>query len=184
MPNRPQKFWDFSIQLYGKPGVAQACLQLQDCCDMDVNLLLYCYWYGVSFGRFDPLLLQQVYEFSCTWKQGIVQPLRSVRQWMKNQTQLVSEKQARQFQELRERVKLEELDAEKIQQEMIEAISLKASPAESELGSTAIEVNLMQLLKACEISINDHIQSKLNVITQALETSSASHSLTDPLRPT
>jgi uncharacterized protein (TIGR02444 family) len=183
MPNRLQKFWGFSIELYRQPGVAQACLQLQDCCDMDVNLLLYCYWYGVSFGRFDPALLQEVYEFSCNWKQGMVQPLRSVRQWMKTQTQLVSENQQQNFLKLRDRIKSDELGAEKIQQEMLEMISLRAIPADTDTGSTAIEANLVQLLQACNIPVTNDIQSKLNVILQALETSSATRSWTDPLSP-
>ena len=167
MPNRPQKFWDFSIELYGRPGVADACLDLQDSHGFDVNLLLYCFWYGDSFGSFDTILLEELLKFSCTWKQGIVQPLRTVRRWMKNQTQLVSANQVSQFRSLRERIKSEELSAEKIQQEMLEVISLQAIPARIDTGSTAIEANLVQLLKIYAVTVNDDIQAKLNVISLA-----------------
>lgn len=34
------QFWQFSSQHYGRPGVAQACLQLQDEYGANVNLLL------------------------------------------------------------------------------------------------------------------------------------------------
>lgn len=37
-------FWDFSLTLYGRPGVAEACLQLQDRHGADVNLLLLGFW--------------------------------------------------------------------------------------------------------------------------------------------
>ena len=37
-------FWDFSLALYRKPGVAAACLRLQDGPGLDVNLLLYACW--------------------------------------------------------------------------------------------------------------------------------------------
>jgi hypothetical protein len=36
--------WVFSLQRYQQPGVAQACLEAQDRCGADVNLLLYAAW--------------------------------------------------------------------------------------------------------------------------------------------
>lgn len=35
-----EQFWQFSERHYGRPGVAEACLQLQDDYDANVNLLL------------------------------------------------------------------------------------------------------------------------------------------------
>ena len=37
-------FWNFSIVIYGQPGVREACLRLQDKAGLDVNVLLYCLW--------------------------------------------------------------------------------------------------------------------------------------------
>lgn len=37
-------FWPFSLALYGRPGVAESCLRLQDEAGADVNLLLFCAW--------------------------------------------------------------------------------------------------------------------------------------------
>nr|WP_290985428.1 TIGR02444 family protein [Ferrovibrio sp.] len=37
-------FWPFSLALYQRPGVADACLRLQDEAGADVNLLLFCAW--------------------------------------------------------------------------------------------------------------------------------------------
>ena len=37
-------FWDFSLTLYGRQGVASACLALQDRFGADVNLLLLGFW--------------------------------------------------------------------------------------------------------------------------------------------
>jgi len=40
----PEDFWQFSVSRYGKPGVADACLTLQDQFGINVNLvLLYCW---------------------------------------------------------------------------------------------------------------------------------------------
>ena len=38
------KFWDFSNQLYDKDGVTEICLNLQEELEVDVNLVLFCYW--------------------------------------------------------------------------------------------------------------------------------------------
>ena len=40
MPNKPQKFWNFSLALYDAQGVAAACLELQEAYQLDVNLIL------------------------------------------------------------------------------------------------------------------------------------------------
>ena len=43
-------FWDFSLEVYAKEGVADACLRLQDDLGIDVNMLLFCCWAGHSGG--------------------------------------------------------------------------------------------------------------------------------------
>ena len=37
-------FWDWSLAVYARPGVAAALLRLQDEQGLDVNLLLFCIW--------------------------------------------------------------------------------------------------------------------------------------------
>jgi hypothetical protein len=86
---------------------------------------------------------------------------------MKNPSQLVSENQASQFQSLRQRIKSEELSAEKIQQEMLEVITLQANPGSIDTGSTAIQANLLQLLNIYALTANGDIQAELNVISLA-----------------
>ena len=44
----PTPFWDFSLAVYGRPGVAPACLALQQRHGADVNLLLFCAWFGAA----------------------------------------------------------------------------------------------------------------------------------------
>ena len=43
-----ESFWDFSLALYGRPGVAPALIGLQDRLGLDVNMLLYCCWAGIE----------------------------------------------------------------------------------------------------------------------------------------
>ena len=42
------EFWDFSVTLYGRPGVAPACLELQERRGLDVNVLMFCLWLAQS----------------------------------------------------------------------------------------------------------------------------------------
>ena len=83
MSINPKNFWEFSVTLYAKDGVASACLNLQDTFEIDVNLLLFGCWYGFYFGEFDESTLDQALDFSRIWKTEVVQPLRNVRVWMK-----------------------------------------------------------------------------------------------------
>ncbi|HVH81841.1 MAG TPA: TIGR02444 family protein [Stellaceae bacterium] len=42
-----EAFWRFSLLVYGRPGVAEALLALQDRSGHNVNLILYALWQGV-----------------------------------------------------------------------------------------------------------------------------------------
>lgn len=83
----PHPFWNFSLELYGGDGVAEACLDLQERRGCDVNILLFCCWLGVS-GR--PTLtaerLRAVLKASDAWQGKIVRPLREVRKLLKDRT--------------------------------------------------------------------------------------------------
>jgi uncharacterized protein (TIGR02444 family) len=81
----PHPFWNFSLELYGGEGVAEACLDLQERRGCDVNILLFCCWLGAS-GR--PTLtadrLRVVLKASDAWQAEIVRPLREVRKLLKD----------------------------------------------------------------------------------------------------
>jgi uncharacterized protein (TIGR02444 family) len=46
-----EAFWRFSLALYARPGVAEALIALQDRAALEVNLILFGLWLGVSRGR-------------------------------------------------------------------------------------------------------------------------------------
>ena len=43
-PDSKSPFWRFSIKFYGMPGVAPACIELQDQAKVDVNVLFFLLW--------------------------------------------------------------------------------------------------------------------------------------------
>ena len=42
IPVSKSPFWQFSIKFYAVPGVADACIALQDQAKVDVNILFFC----------------------------------------------------------------------------------------------------------------------------------------------
>lgn len=75
--------WDFTLRVYGTPGVAPACLELQSRHGIDVTLMLLCLWHGsvreAPLGRHLPDLMAAARD----WQEHTVLPIRSARQWLK-----------------------------------------------------------------------------------------------------
>ena len=165
MPNKPQKFWTFSLELYDAEGVAAACLELQDAYQLDVNLILFCFWHGSAYGKIDQELLQNIIKLSIEWRSGVVQPLRSARSWMK-----LNSNPSEQFDSLRERIKADELMAEKFQIERIASLTLVFNKGRKcVLSNDDAEENIDSLLVAVKIERDEKIASALEIIRGAIE---------------
>ena len=77
-------FWDYSLHIYAKPGVAASCLALQDQHGCDVNMVLLCLW--LAEARCTVLAVSDIeaaQHSAATANERFVQPVRSVRRWMK-----------------------------------------------------------------------------------------------------
>lgn len=115
-PEHP--FWDFSLALYARPGVAEACLRLQDGRGLDVNLLLYGCW-SAATGKRRPCRdgWRRLVDETATWRTRVVEPLRGVRRYLKDATATPWSAG------LRDGVMALELDAEHAEQLTIAAIA-------------------------------------------------------------
>ena len=108
-------FWEFSLGTYARPGVADACLSLQNRHGVDVNVLLFCCWAageGVLLSRAD---LERVLAAVKDWQDQVVSPLRRVRHHLK-----VARAPSGFAHSLRSRIAEVELDAEHAEQLMLE----------------------------------------------------------------
>jgi uncharacterized protein (TIGR02444 family) len=116
-------FWSFSLQLYARPGIAEACIALQDGLGLDVNLLLFCCWHGHALRKLDEQGLRQAIAAVQSWQSEVVKPLRAVRRRLKAGVPPIT---ARECQALRRKVGDLELESERIAQSALEALPMPA----------------------------------------------------------
>jgi uncharacterized protein (TIGR02444 family) len=77
--------WDFAVRLYGRPGVREACLDLQDRLGIDVvAILALVHRAAEGGGGIGPDSLRQALERAEPWRRAAVLPLRAVRRALKN----------------------------------------------------------------------------------------------------
>lgn len=109
-------FWQFSLSVYDRPGVAEACLALQGRHQLDVNILLFCCWAGVHGQRFDGATAASLIAGTDAWQDEVVKPLRQIRQWLKQHPVEAAPQKAS---VLREGIKARELEAESVEQAIL-----------------------------------------------------------------
>ncbi|MGF1610740.1 MAG: TIGR02444 family protein [Kiloniellales bacterium] len=140
-------FWDYSLALYAKPDVAEACLGLQDRHGLDVNLLLFCCWAGSRGHRLTPGELERLIAAVTDWHRQVVVPLRGLRRWLKGRAATAQGAAGA----LRARIKAQELEAERIEQELLHA----ALPlAGGEPCAEAAAANLLALCRASDVRLD------------------------------
>lgn len=139
-PGNP--FWDFSLAVYGRPGVSEACLRLQDRHGLDVNLLLVCCWAGAQGRGLDSAGIARLAAAVADWHHAVVQPLRGVRRWLKTQAVAPEDLAGA----LRATIKAKELEAERIEQQLLyDALGEPAADTASRGGEDALAAKNLRL---------------------------------------
>jgi uncharacterized protein (TIGR02444 family) len=77
------EFWAFSLDLYARPGVAEACLRLQDAHGLDVNVLLLCCWLARRGCRVSAADLAAAEARAAPLRTHVLVPLRAARRALK-----------------------------------------------------------------------------------------------------
>lgn len=109
-------FWRFSTRFYATPGVAAACIELQDQAHVDVNVLFFLLWNATQHRALSADDVTKVEQAIAPWREAAVTPLRVVRRALKTPPAVVAADAAESF---RSRVKAIELEAERLQQEAL-----------------------------------------------------------------
>src|SRR5579871_2216704 len=113
-------FWRFSLRFYRQPGVAEACIALQDGCGVDVNVLLFFLWLATARRCASVAVAREVCATAAPWRDDVVAPLRAIRRRLKDGSALVERGAAEVF---RTAVKALELESERLQQEALFALA-------------------------------------------------------------
>ena len=108
-------FWQFSLQVYAAPGVAQECLMLQDESGVSVNMLLYCAWRGTQGDALSASRIEKLNEIVEKWRSGVIKPLRSIRRSLPGVTSV----DAVAREDLRSKILDAEIRAEQIEQALL-----------------------------------------------------------------
>ncbi len=136
-PDHP--FWDFSLSVYGRAGIPQACLELQSAHELDVNILLYCLWFGASgHGALDAAEMDRVMGSVADWHHEIVRSMRAVRQRLKGGMPPAPEDLS---EPLRAGVQKLEIDFEHLEQLML-AAAIERTADDSADGESRIRAAL------------------------------------------
>lgn len=141
--HRPEvdAFWRFSLLVYGRPGMAEALIRLQDRGGHNVNLILFAVWLAVCEGkRLDAAGVRRARALIADLDRAVVTPLRRLRHALKaNPDPDISD--------LRRRVLALEIAAERRIQARLAAKAPRSDAATADRRALA-EANLRRILGA------------------------------------
>ena len=119
-PVSKSPFWRFSVKFYAVPGVAQACIDLQDQAKVDVNVLFFLLWNATQGRALNAADVTRVEDVIGPWRDMAVVPIRNVRRALKSPPAAIAPDVAEGF---RTRIKAVELEAERLQQEALHELA-------------------------------------------------------------
>lgn len=107
--------WDWAKRAYAAPGARALCLDLQDRRGQSVCLLLWAAWAGPV----EPDVLDRAATLARDWERQVIGPLRAARRGVRSVEGLTPAACAR----LRERIRAEELAAERALLKLLQALT-------------------------------------------------------------
>jgi len=136
--DQARALWSFSLATYDAPGVARACIALQDRHELDVNILLFCCWAGARGRELTKGKLKRLQEGVADWQKEVVQPLRRVRRRLKSEPSDAA-------QDLRARLLDLEIESERLEQfRLADLVPLVAEHPEPRSAGANLRLYLTQ----------------------------------------
>jgi uncharacterized protein (TIGR02444 family) len=147
------RLWQWALEVYARPSVAEACLSLQDGHGQNVPYLLWAAW-RASEGR--PADAKEAARLVKRWDAEVGSPLRAVRRTVKPTWPGIDDDVREDF---RNAVKATELHGEKVLMESLEALS----------GEPGAKLDLFDaLLEAVQASGDPPREAALRALSDAL----------------
>lgn len=130
-----EELWSFSLAFYDRAGVAAALLGLQDHAGLNVDLVLFAIWVGLSGrGRLDKRRADAAERAVTTLQREVIEPLRAHRRRLKS---VIDDD----VQRLRESIKELEVEAERVALTRLAALAGPVLQAEPERCLPDAEAN-------------------------------------------
>ena len=125
--NRTGAFWAWAVDKYALPGVSDSLIALQDQAGLNVNLSLWACWTATLFGDLSEADIRNAFGAIAAWHEGVTKTLRAARRSAKPFEARPDFPTAK---ALRAAVKAAELDAERVEIDILERCAYRdLSPA-------------------------------------------------------
>jgi uncharacterized protein (TIGR02444 family) len=164
--------WAFALHLYAQPGVAAACLRLQDEAGVDVMMFLMTAFAAVRHRvLLTPAEIRELDEVCRPWREQIVQPLRALRTQLKSGPLPAPSSATEPF---RSTIKAAELAAERLQNQLLaENLPVRAPEratlAPEDLRSVLRSVVSLALEKRSGKQVSDLLSSIDAIVDAAMQ---------------
>jgi uncharacterized protein (TIGR02444 family) len=170
MPNSVSGFWTFSLQTYAQPEIASICLELQERFGADVNLVLFMLWAASRGRRLESREIEKIAELVKDWREQVVIPLRLSRRALKSPPR---EWPAQETEALRQRIKADELEAERLQQNAMSLFLAVGQAGQPDSPLAAAKSNLTNYASLLRAAFPEkHISDLANTLSAARSSSS------------
>ncbi len=132
-------FWKFSLGYYRGAGVSEACLELQDHCGVDVNVVLFLLWMASQKRVLAADQVKRLADKVRPWQIDVIGPIRSLRRMLKTDAPLLDKGSAELF---RTKIKAVELESERLQQEAMYGLAESLASAAANSVDAAARANI------------------------------------------
>ena len=138
-PREESPFWRFSLRFYSRPGVASACLALQDEAGADVNVMLFLLFLAEHKRQVTKEDIARLDGTVRAWRDRVVKPLRELRRALKTG---IGEIPIAVSETFRGQIKRLELESEQIEQHVLERCELASFGVSAAFRDRIAEANL------------------------------------------
>jgi uncharacterized protein (TIGR02444 family) len=131
--------WDFVLNYYGRKGVSETLIGLQDQHGIDVNMLLFLMWLAAQRKCMGTDDVAHVSKASHPWQHAVVVPVRGVRRLLKENAPLVAAEAAAAF---RKKVQAIEIEGEQLQLNAMADLATRLKPTSAPSQEEAARRNV------------------------------------------
>ncbi|KTC87288.1 MULTISPECIES: TIGR02444 family protein [Legionella] len=162
--NLDNPFWQFSLKLYRHEKVKTACLSFQNQEGVNVNLLLVCCWLSYAIEAISQLEFNQAYQLIDEWHQQVTQPMRQVRQYLKN-----SQASINWVSHFYQQVLADELSSESYQQNVLFSCFASKQKSEGFFNEELMSCYIDWLFAAMKTSLTGELKLKIRYFIQIVQ---------------